>query len=73
MARNKKEINDIGYLSAPKTSVETSIKGKNYIVESYYIGRKNMHDTLIRIAENEAYEEMRRNRKNNGEYGAWTA
>ena len=29
-----------------------------------------MHDTLIRIAENEAYEEMRRNRKNNGENGA---
>lgn len=29
-----------------------------------------MHDTLIRIAENEAYEEMRRNRKNNGEYEA---
>ena len=70
MARNKKEVNDIGYLSAPKTSAETSIKGKNYIVESYYIGRKNIHDTLIRIAENEAYEEMRRNRKNNEEYGA---
>ena len=70
MARNKKEVNDIGYLSAPKTSAETSIKGKNYIVESYYIGRKNIHDTLIRIAENEAYEEMRQNRKNNGEYGA---
>lgn len=69
MARNKKEVNDIGYLSAPKTSAETSIKGKNYIVESYYIGRKNMHDTLIRIAENEAYEEMRQNRKNKGEYG----
>ncbi len=29
-----------------------------------------MHDTLIRIAENEAYEEMRQNRKNNGVYGA---
>ena len=29
-----------------------------------------MHDTLIRIAENEAYEEMRRNRKNNGEIEA---
>ncbi len=70
MARNKKEVNDIGYLSAPKTSAETSIKGRNYIVESYYIGRKNIHDTLISIAENEAYEEMRRNRKNNGEYGA---
>lgn len=70
MARNKKEVNDIGYLSAPKTSAETSIKGRNYIVESYYIGRKNIHDTLIRVAENEAYEEMRRNRKNNGEYGA---
>lgn len=69
MARNKKEVNDIGYLSAPKTSAKTSIKGKNYIVESYYIGRKNIHDTLIRIAENEAYEEMRRHRKNKGEYG----
>lgn len=69
MARNKKEVNDIGYLSAPKTSAETSIKGENYIVESYYIGRKNIHDTLISIAENEAYEEMRRHRKNKGEYG----
>lgn len=63
-------MDDKSYLSAPKTSAETKIKGKNYIVESYYIGRKNIHDTLIRVAENEAYEEMRRNRKNNGEYGA---
>ena len=63
-------MDDKSYLSAPKTSAETKIKGKNYIVESYYIGRKNMHDTLIRIAENEAYEEMRQNRKNNGVYGA---
>ena len=70
MGRSKRQTDDKSYLSAPKTSVETKIKGKNYIVESYYIGRKNMHDTLIRIAENEAYEEMRRNRKNNGEYGA---
>lgn len=69
MARNKKEVNDIGYLSAPKTSVKMSIKGADYLVESYYIGRKNIHDTLIRIAENEAYEEMRRHRKNKGEYG----
>ena len=69
MARNKKEVNDIGYLSAPKTSVKMSIKGADYLVESYYIGRKNIHDTLIRIAENEAYEEMRRHRRNKGEYG----
>lgn len=66
MARNKKEVNDIGYLSAPKTSVKMSIKGADYLVESYYIGRKNIHDTLISIAENEAYEEMRRHRKNKG-------
>ena len=70
MGRSKRQTDDKFYLSAPKTSAETSIKGRNYIVESYYIGRKNIHDTLIRIAENEAYEEMRRNRKNNGEYGA---
>ena len=63
-------MDDKSYLSAPKTSAETKIKGRNYIVESYFIGKKNIHDTLIRIAENEAYEEMRRNRKNNGEYGA---
>ena len=62
-------MDDKSYLSAPKTSAETKIKGKNYIVESYYIGRKNIHDTLIRIAENEAYEEMRRHIKNKGEYG----
>lgn len=70
MARNKKEVNDFGYLSAPKTSVKMSIKGADYLVESCFIGKKNIHDTLIRIAENEAYEEMRCNRKNNGEYGA---
>lgn len=35
MARNKKEVNDIGYLSAPKTSVKMSIKGADYLVESY--------------------------------------
>ena len=66
MGRSKRQTGDKSYLSAPKTN----IKGRNYIVESYYIGRKNIHDTLIRVAENEAYEEMRRNRKNNGEYGA---
>ena len=70
MGRSKRQTDDKSYLSAPKTSAETKINGENYIVESYYIGRKNIHDTLIRIAENEAYEEMRRNRKNNGEYGA---
>ena len=70
MGRSKRQTDDKSYLSAPKTSAEIKIKGKNYIVESYYIGRKNIHDTLIRVAENEAYEEMRRNRKNNGEYGA---
>ena len=62
-------MDDKSYLSAPKTSAETKIKGKNYIVESYYIGRKNIHYTLIRIAENEAYEEMRRNRKTTGSTG----
>ena len=70
MGRSKRQTDDKSYLTAPKTSAETKIKGRNYIVESYYIGRKNMHDTLIRIAENEAYEEMRQNRKNNGVYGA---
>ena len=70
MGRSKRQTDDKSYLSAPKTSAETKIKGRNYIVESYFIGKKNIHDTLIRIAENEAYEEMRQNRKNNGVYGA---
>ena len=69
MGRSKRQTDDKSYLSAPKTRAETKIKGRNYIEESYFIGKKNIHDTLIRIAENEAYEEMRRNRKNNGEYG----
>lgn len=38
-------------------------------MESYYIGRKNIHDTLISIAESEAYEEMRRNKKTTGSTG----
>lgn len=69
MARNKKEVNDIGYLSAPKTSVKMSIKGADYLVESYFIGKKNIHDTLIVLAESEAYEEMRRNKKTTGSTG----
>lgn len=69
MGRSKRQTDDKSYLSAPKTSAETKIKGRNYIVESYYVGRKNIHDTLISIAENEAYEEMRRHRKTKGSTG----
>ncbi|MDY4676044.1 MAG: hypothetical protein SO373_02735 [Candidatus Borkfalkiaceae bacterium] len=69
MGRSKRQTDGKSYLSAPKTSAETSIKGRNYIVESYYIGRKNIHDTLISIAESEAYEEMRRNKKTTGSTG----
>ena len=47
MARNKKEVNDIGYLSAPKTSVKMSIKGADYLVESYFIGKKNNNPKVI--------------------------
>ena len=66
MSRNKKEVNDIGYLSAPKTSVKMSIKGADYLVESYFIGKKNIHDTLIVLAEREAYDEMLKSRKIKG-------
>lgn len=66
MRRSKRQTDDKSYLSAPKTSAETSIKGKNYIVESYYIGRKNIHDTLIVLAEREAYDEMLKSRKIKG-------
>lgn len=59
-------MDDKSYLSAPKTSAETKIKGRNYIVESYYIGRKNIHDTLIVLAEREAYDEMLKSRKIKG-------
>jgi hypothetical protein len=40
-----------------------SIKGNKYLVESYYIGEKNVHDTIIEIAEKEAYEEMQEKKK----------
>ena len=66
MGRSKRQTDDKSYLSAPKTSVETSIKGKNYIVESYFIGKKNIHDTLIVLAEREAYDEMLKSRKIKG-------
>ena len=66
MGRSKRQTDDKSYLSAPKTSAETKIKGKNYIVESYYIGRKNIHDTLIVLAEREAYDEMLKSRKIKG-------
>ncbi len=69
MGRSKRQTDGKSYLSAPKTSAETSIKGKNYIVESYFIGKKNIHDTLIVLAEREAYDEMLKSRKNKGEYG----
>ena len=40
--------------------------GVNYVVESYYIGEKNIHDTIIKIAEREAYEEMQEKKKIKG-------
>ena len=43
-----------------------SIKGNKYLVESYYIGEKNLHDTIIEIAEKEAYEEMQEKKKIKG-------
>lgn len=51
------------YMSAPNTSVRMRVKGKDYVVESYYVGKKNVYDTIIRLAEKEAYEEMREARK----------
>ena len=66
MARSKSQMDDKSYLSAPKTSVKMSIKGADYLVESYFIGKKNIHDTLIGLAEREAYEEMLKLRKIKG-------
>ena len=66
MSRNKKERENKTYLSAPKTSATMSIKGNKYLVESYYIGEKNVHDTIIEIAEKEAYEEMQEKKKIKG-------
>ena len=66
MARNKNEVNDTRYLSATKTSVKMSIRGADYLVESYFIGKKNIHDTLIDLAEREAYDEMLKSRKIKG-------
>ena len=43
-----------------------SIKGADYLVESYFIGKKNIHDTLIVLAEREAYEELLKSRKIKG-------
>ena len=66
MSRNKKERENKTYLSAPKTSATMSIKGNKYLVESYYIGEKNVHDTIIERAEKEAYEEMQEKKKIKG-------
>lgn len=66
MSRNKKERENKTYLSAPKTSAMMRLNGVNYVVESYYIGEKNLHDTIIEIAEREAYEEMREKKQIKG-------
>ena len=66
MSRNKKERENKTYLSAPKTSATMRYNGVNYVVESYYIGEKNIHDTIIKIAEREAYEEMQEKKKIKG-------
>ncbi len=66
MARSKSQMDDKSYLSAPKTSVKMSIKGADYLVESYFIGKKNIHDTLIGLAEREAYDEMLKSKKIKG-------
>ncbi len=64
MTKNLKQTDGNSYLSAPKTSATMNIKGIDYLVESYYTGNKNIHDTIIRIAENAAYEEICTERKN---------
>ena len=66
MGRSKRQMDDKSYLSAPKTSVKMSIRGADYLVESYFIGKKNIHDTLIVLAEREAYDEMLKSRKIKG-------
>lgn len=66
MERSKRQTDDKSYLSTPKTSVKMSIKGADYLVESYFIGKKNIHDTLIVLAEREAYDEMLKSRKIKG-------
>ncbi len=66
MARNHKQGDSTDYLSAPKTSATMNLNGTSYLVESYYTGNKNIHDTIIRIAENAAYAEMYDDRKIKG-------
>lgn len=66
MSRNKKERENKTYLSAPKTRATMSIKGNKYLVENYYIGEKKLHDTIIEIAEKEAYEEMQEKKQIKG-------
>ncbi len=73
MGRIKRQTNNTEYLSEPKTSATMRIKGENYIVESYYIGKKNIHDTIIKLAEKKAYEEMYENEKIKGGCGGRTA
>ena len=70
MAKNLKQTDGKSYLSAPKTSATMNIKGIDYLVESYYVGNKNIHDTIIWIAESATYEEMRESRKLNGAHVA---
>lgn len=70
MTKNLKRTDGKSYLSAPKTSATMNIKGIDYLVESYYVGNKNIHDTIIRIAENAAYAEMYDDRKIKGSYVA---
>lgn len=68
MTKNLRPTDDKSYLSAPKTSATMNINGTSYLVESYYTGNKNIHDTIIRIAERAAYAEICAERKING---AW--
>lgn len=70
MTKNLKQSDGKSYLSAPKTSATMNINGTSYLVESFYIGNKNIHDTIIRIAENAAYEEMYDDRKIKGAHVA---
>lgn len=66
MTKNLKQSDCKSYLFAPKTSATMNIKGIDYLVESYYVGNKNIHDIIIRIAENAAYAEMYDDRKIKG-------
>ncbi len=47
------------YYFSPSITKKRTVHGKTYIVRSYFTGGKDFHETIKRLAEKQAYKQVR--------------